>query len=122
MLSPQDLKGRHERQRDRFGLLVAGLRAERHVDGALEEASGYGSSHTTSPSRVGSGGSTLGTSHSLAGRLLAARPGSGTCWVAIRYSQVRSEARSPNPPKPCQAASSVSWGASSASWRDPGIR
>jgi hypothetical protein len=33
----QDLKGGHEGQRDGFGLLVAGLRAERHVDRTLEE-------------------------------------------------------------------------------------
>ena len=36
----QDLEGGHERQRDRFVLLVAGLRAERHVDGTLEEGVG----------------------------------------------------------------------------------
>ncbi len=42
--------------------------------------------------------------------------------VAIRYSQVRIEARPSNPPRPCQALSSVSWTASSASWKDPSIR
>jgi hypothetical protein len=43
--------------------------------------------------------------------------------VAILYSQVRSEARSSvNPPMPCQAASIVSWTASSASAKDPSIR
>ena len=36
----QDLKGGHERERDRFVLLIAGLRAERPVDGALEEGVG----------------------------------------------------------------------------------
>jgi hypothetical protein len=36
----QDLQGGHEGQRDGFGLLVAGLRAERHVDRALEEGVG----------------------------------------------------------------------------------
>ena len=36
----QDLKGGHESQRDRFGLLVAGLRAKRHVDRTLEEGVG----------------------------------------------------------------------------------
>ena len=36
----QDLKGGHEGQRDGFGLLVAGLRAGRHVDRALEEGVG----------------------------------------------------------------------------------
>jgi hypothetical protein len=65
----QELKGGHEGERDGFGLLVAGLRAERHVDltlrgGRREMARAI----TTSLSRVGSGGSTLGTSHSLADR------------------------------------------------------
>src|SRR5881394_3840410 len=32
----QQLQGGHERQRDGFGLLVAGLRPGRHVDGTLE--------------------------------------------------------------------------------------
>ena len=36
----QHLKGGHEGQRDGFGLLVAGLRAERHVDRTLEEGVG----------------------------------------------------------------------------------
>ena len=85
-------------------------------------ASGNGCSQTTSPSRVGSGGSTPGTSHSLAGRRLAARRASRHRLVAIRYSQVRSEARPSNPSRPCQAASSVFCRASSASWKDPSIR
>jgi hypothetical protein len=36
----QDLQGGHEGQGDGFGLLVAGLGAERHVDRALEEGIG----------------------------------------------------------------------------------
>ena len=36
----QDLQRGHEGQRDGFGLLVAGLRAERHVDRTLEEGVG----------------------------------------------------------------------------------
>ncbi len=36
----QDLKGGHEGQGDGFGLLVAGFRAERRVDGTLEEGVG----------------------------------------------------------------------------------
>src|SRR6266516_659946 len=36
----QDLEGGHEGQGDGFGLLVAGLRAERHVDRTLEEGVG----------------------------------------------------------------------------------
>src|SRR6266850_7312884 len=36
----QDLQGGHEGQGDGFGLLVAGLRAERHLDRTLEEGVG----------------------------------------------------------------------------------
>ncbi len=36
----QDLKGGHQRQRDRFALLVASLRAERHVYSTPEEGVG----------------------------------------------------------------------------------
>jgi hypothetical protein len=36
----QDLKGGHEGQGDGFGLLVAGLRAERHAGDALEQGVG----------------------------------------------------------------------------------
>src|SRR5215469_15234006 len=55
-------------------------------------------------------------SHSLAGRRLAARRALRHRLVAILYSHVRSDARSSaNPPRPCQAASIVSWTASSAS-------
>ena len=36
----QDLKGGHEGQGDGFGLLVAGLRAERRGDGTLEQGVG----------------------------------------------------------------------------------
>jgi hypothetical protein len=36
----QELKGRHEGQREEFGPLVAGLRAERHVDRTFEEGVG----------------------------------------------------------------------------------
>jgi hypothetical protein len=39
----QELKGRHEGQRDGFGPLVAGLRAERHIDRTFEEGVGKGS-------------------------------------------------------------------------------
>ena len=52
----QELQGGHEGQRDRFALLVAGLRAGRRVDGTLEEGVRVRLSQTTSPSRVGSGG------------------------------------------------------------------
>src|SRR5215469_14471917 len=73
--------------------------------------------------RVGTGASNCDMSHSLAGRRLAARRALRHRLVAILYSQVRSDARSSvNPPMPCQAASIVSWTASSASWRDPSIR
>src|SRR5712692_6383157 len=50
-------------------------------------ASGYGSSHTISPSRVGSGGSTLGTFHSFVGQPAAVRQRSGTCPMSNRLSQ-----------------------------------
>src|SRR5205823_4928708 len=69
----QGLKRGDEGQGDGFGLLVADLRAEGHVDRPLDRASGNGSSHVTSPSRVGSGGSTPGTSYALAGRRVAER-------------------------------------------------
>jgi hypothetical protein len=36
----QELKCGHEGQRDGFGLLVAGRRAERHVDRTLEQGVG----------------------------------------------------------------------------------
>src|SRR5712664_4971804 len=36
----QDLKSGHKSQRDGFGLLVAGLRAERHLDRTLQEGVG----------------------------------------------------------------------------------
>ena len=55
-----------------------------------------GSSQTTSPRRVGSGGSTLGTSHSFAGRRAAARRALRHRLVAMRYSQVRSDERPSN--------------------------
>jgi hypothetical protein len=89
---------------------VAGLRTERHNDRPSSMASGNGSSQTTSPSRVGLGGSTLGTSHSLAWRRLAARRTLRHRFVPIRYSQVQSEARPWNLARPCQAVSSVSLG------------
>jgi hypothetical protein len=38
----QDLKGRHERKRDPFVLLVAGIRAELHIDRAFRESIGIG--------------------------------------------------------------------------------
>lgn len=59
---------------------------------------------------------------SLAWRRLAQRRTLRHRLVAIRYSQVRSEARPSNPARPCQALSSVSWSASSAFWKDPSIR
>ena len=57
-----------KRQRDRLGLLVPGLRAGGASVAPSRSASGNGSSHTTSPNPVGSGGSTPGTSHAFAGR------------------------------------------------------
>jgi hypothetical protein len=57
-------------------------------------ASGYGSSQVTSPSRVGSGGSTSGTDQSIRGRRRAERSVLRQRLVATRYSQVRNEARS----------------------------
>jgi hypothetical protein len=60
----QDLKGGHEGQGDCFGLLIPGLGAERHVDRTLEEGVGIWLEPYRSPSRVGSGGSTSGMSHS----------------------------------------------------------
>ncbi|WP_187365643.1 hypothetical protein [Trebonia kvetii] len=64
----QDLKGGHAGQGDGFGLLVAGLRAERHAGDALEQGVGERLEPDDLAGRVGSGGSTLGTSHSLAGQ------------------------------------------------------
>ena len=58
----------------------------------------------------------------LVERRLAARRAFRHRLVAIRNSQVRSEARPSNPARPCQAASSVSCRASSASAKDPSIR
>jgi hypothetical protein len=61
------------------------------------------------PRRAGSAGAVrTATSHSLAGRRLAARRALRHRLVAILYSQVRSDARSSvNPPMPCQADSIV---------------
>ena len=84
--------------------------------------SGYGSSQGTSPSRVGSGGSGQDCGPSIVTLRLLARRALRQRLVATRYSQVRTEARSSKPPSPRQAASSVSWSASSASWAEPRIR
>ena len=81
-----------------------------------------GSSQATSPRRVGSGGSTRGTSHSFAGRRAAARRALRHRFVAMRYSQVRSDERPSNDAMPCHAASRVSCSASSASLIEPSMR
>ena len=67
----QDLQRGHERQGDGSRSARSGPpgRAARRA-APSRRASGNGSSQTTSPSRVGSGGSTSGTSHALAGRRL----------------------------------------------------
>ena len=83
--------------------------------------SGYGSSHTTSPSRDGSGGSTS-SDRLIAGLRLAARSMFRQRVVAIRYIQVRTDARPSNCRRPCQAVTSVSCSASSASATEPRIR
>ena len=81
----QDLKGGHKIQGDGFGLLVAGLWVPSGTSiTPSRRASGNGSSHTTLLSRDGSGGSTPGTSHSLAGRRLADRRALRHWLVAIR--------------------------------------
>src|SRR4029453_12840696 len=120
----QGLQGGHEGQGDGFGLLVAGLRAERHVDRSLEPRVGErlepddlaepgrlrGFDLCPGPLPWGASGGRGGGS-ALGHRL-----------VGIRYSQVRSEERPSNPPRPRQAVSSVSWRASSASWKEPRTR
>ena len=90
----QDLQGGHERQGDGFGLLVAGLRAERHLDPTLQQGVGKrlqpydlaqpGRLRRFNPRHV-----------PLLSRApaVAARRASRHRLVAIRYSQVRSEAR-----------------------------
>ena len=84
--------------------------------------SGYGSSQTTSPSRVGSGGSTSRLGQFMGGRRLADRSAFRQRLVAIRYSQVRSELRCSKPRSPRHADSRVSCTASSASCADPRMR
>ena len=64
---------------------------------------------------MGSGSSTPGGGQSIGGRLLAERSAFRQRLVAIWYSQTRTEERPSNPARPCQAASRVSWSASSAS-------
>jgi len=100
-------EGGHEGQGDGFGLLVAGLRAgRRHAGPALKDGVGNGSSHTISPSLVGSG--VRHRDVPLPGRAPAGRAKRLEArLVAIRYSQVRTEARPSNPRGPArhQAAS-----------------
>ena len=57
-----------------------------------------------------------------AGRRRAARSASRQRFVAIRYSQVRTEERPSKPARFRQAASKVSCTWSSASWTEPRIR
>ena len=87
-------------------------------------ASGSGSSHGTSERTSGCSGSSLGaTIEDGSGR--RPRPASAVrqALVAIRYSQVRSEARSlSNRPEARQARSRVSCTRSSASCTEPSIR
>ena len=85
--------------------------------------SANGCSQTTSDSRVGSGHVTVGGTVSVnGGRRGPSRRAFRHRLVATRYSHVRTEERSSNPPKPRHAAKSVSCRASSASWVDPRIR
>ena len=79
----QHLQGGHERQRDRLGLLDARLGPD--VPSApSKRASGSGSSQVTSPSPLGSGGSTFGTFHAEAGRRAADRRALRHRLVAMR--------------------------------------
>ena len=80
----QELKGGHEGQGDGLGLLVAGLRAERHVDRTLEEGVGkwLEPDDFAEPGRLGR--FNLGMFHSLAGRRLAERRALRHRLVAIR--------------------------------------
>jgi hypothetical protein len=73
------------------------------------------------PRRLGSGGWNGGTG-SVGIRRPALRSALRQRLVAIRYSQVRTEARSWNPASPRQAASRVSCTMSSASVSEPSIR
>ena len=118
----QDLQGGHEGEGDGFGLLVAGLGAGRQGGRTGQERVGVRlePDGLAEPGRLG--WLDPGNVPRLAGRRLAVRSALRHRLVAIRYSQVRSEARPSNPPRPCQAASSVSCTASSASCRDPSIR
>ena len=84
-------------------------------------ASGYGSSQVGSASRVGAGGSN-GGSGAAGGWRPASRNASRHRFVAIRYSQARSELRSSKPRRPRHALSIVSCKASSASCIEPRIR
>ncbi len=87
-------------------------------------ASGSGSSHGTSVRTSGCSMSSPGPAIAD-GSGLRLRPESAVrqALVAIRYSQVRSEARSPsNRPDARQARSNVSWTRSSASCTEPSIR
>ncbi len=83
----QQLQRGDEGERDRFVLLIARLGTQDLAASRWRfrgSASGYGSSHTTSPSRLGSGGSTCGMSHSFAGRRLAERSALRQRLVAMR--------------------------------------
>jgi hypothetical protein len=71
---------------------------------------------------VGSGSTTPGGGQFIDGRLRAERSAFRQRLVAIWNSQTRTEERPSNPPRPRQAASSVSWSASSASTTEPRIR
>ncbi len=84
-------------------------------------ASGNGESHNGSPWRVGSDAHE-GPAGTGRGRRALARSAFRHRLVAIRYSQVRSDARSSKPPNPRHAASSVSCSTSSASCTEPRIR
>ena len=83
--------------------------------------SGYGSSQSTSLIRDGSGGSTP-VGRVIADRRLADRRMFRQRVVAIRYIQVRTEARPSNCPRLRHAVTRVSCSASSASATEPRIR
>ena len=118
----QQLQGGDEGQRDGFQGLKPGVRSGCAVGEPLEQDVGVGSSQSTSPSRVGAGGSSPGGGALISGRRLADRSASRQRLVATWYSQVRTEARPSNPARPCQADSKVSCSASSASCTEPRIR
>jgi hypothetical protein len=81
--------------------------------------SGLGSQMMYSPAN---GSCSHRTGPTFAGRRCAARTAFRHSFVAIRYDQMRIDAYSAKPPRPCHAATRLSCSASSAPGTEPSIR